>query len=66
MPRIMAQLQSKDSQLKEISAGFPKRGKHYPNYQDNLLDSLTKKITQGYMLSSISEIIDQQTVGFPN
>jgi hypothetical protein len=30
------------------------------------MDSLTKKITQGYMLSFISEKIDQHTVGFLN
>jgi hypothetical protein len=40
--------------------------KKYPNYQDNLLYSLTKEITQGYMLSFISEIKDQQTARFPN
>jgi hypothetical protein len=39
--------------------------KKYPNYQNNLLDSLTKEITQGYMLSFISEIKDQQTARFP-
>jgi hypothetical protein len=27
--------------------------KEYPNYQNNLLDSLTKEITQGYKLSFI-------------
>ena len=44
-----------------ISVGFPQNKKN-PIYQDKLLDSLTKEIAQGYMLSFIK---DRQTTRFP-
>jgi hypothetical protein len=44
-----------------ISVGFP-QNKNYPIYQDKKLDSLTKEIAQGYMLSFIK---DQWTARFP-
>ena len=40
--------------------------KNIPTIKIKLMDSLTKKITQGYILSFISEKIDQHTAGFLN